>query len=61
MSIESIAVCLHHSRATGTDKVVLLGIANHDGDGGSWPAIATLAKYANVNERNTQKSIERLI
>lgn len=61
MSIESIAICLHHSRATGTDKVVLLGIANHDGDGGAWPTVATLAKYANVSERNTQKSIERLV
>lgn len=61
MSIESIAICLHHSKATGTDKVVLLGIANHDGDGGAWPTIATLAKYANVSERNTQKAVERLI
>lgn len=61
MSIESIAVCLHHSKATGTDKVVLLGIANHDGDGGAWPTVATLAKYANVSERNTQRAIERLI
>lgn len=61
MSIESIAACLHHSKATGTDKVVLLGIANHDGDGGSWPTIATLAKYANVNERNTQRAVEHLV
>jgi hypothetical protein len=61
MSIESIAVCLHHSKASGTDKVVLIGIANHDGDGGAWPTIATLAKYSNVSERNTQRAIDRLI
>lgn len=61
MSIESIAICLHHSKASGSDKLVLLGIANHDGDGGSWPAIATLAKYANISERGVQKCLERLV
>lgn len=60
MSVESIATALHHSRASGTAKVVLLGIANHDGDGGAWPTIATLAKYANVDRRSVQRSIEKL-
>lgn len=61
MSIESIAACLHHSKASGTDKVVLLGIANHDGDGGAYPSIATLAKYARVSERAVQNSVNKLI
>lgn len=60
MSLESIAIALHHSRASGTAKLVLLGIANHDGDGGSWPSVATLARYANVSRRNVQKAVERL-
>lgn len=60
MSVESIATALHHSKASGTAKVVLLGIANHDGDGGAWPTIATLAKYANVDRRSVQRSIEKL-
>jgi len=60
MSIESLAVVLHHSKASGTDKVVLIGIANHDGDGGSWPTVATLAKYANVSERSVQRSLSTL-
>lgn len=55
-----MAICLHHSRARGTAKVVLLGIANHDGDGGAWPAVSTLAKYANVAERNVQKALRDL-
>lgn len=55
-----MAIVLHHSPSSGTDKVVLLGIANHDGDGGAWPSIATLAKYANVAERNVQLAIKRL-
>lgn len=55
-----MAVVLHHSPAVGTDKIVLLGIANHDGDGGAWPSIATLAKYANVTERSVQYSLDKL-
>ncbi len=55
-----MAVALHHSRATGTAKLVLIGIANHDGDGGAWPSIDTLAKYAGVHRRNVQRALERL-
>lgn len=61
MSVEHLAVVLHHSRATGTRKVVLLGIANHQGDGGSWPTVRTLARYANVQPRNVQKAIAWLV
>lgn len=34
MSIEAMAVALHHSKTQGATKLVLLGIANHEGDGG---------------------------
>lgn len=61
MSVESLSLVLQHSRASGTEKVVLLGIANHDGDGGAWPSIATLAGYANVSERTVQRAIESLV
>jgi biotin operon repressor len=60
MSIESIAICLHHSKAAKTEKLVLLGIANHDGDGGAWPSVATLARYANCSERHVQRAIQSL-
>jgi hypothetical protein len=60
VSLEAMAVVLHHSRATGTDKLVLLGIANHQGDGGAWPSVATLAAYANVHERTVQRSVHKL-
>lgn len=56
-----MALVLHHSKAKGTSKLVLVGIANHAGDGGAWPSIATLAKYANVTERNVQKAIGQLV
>jgi hypothetical protein len=61
MSIETLALVLHHSRATGVDKLVALGIANHDGDGGAWPTVKTLAKYANASERTVQRSIVKLV
>lgn len=60
MSIESVAIALHHSRARGTAKLVLIGVANHDGDGGSWPSLATLAKYSGVTVRNVQKALREL-
>lgn len=56
-----MAIVLHHSRAQAGDKLVLVGIANHDGDGGAWPAVSTLAKYCNVEPRAIQKSLQRLI
>jgi Helix-turn-helix domain len=56
-----MSLVLNHSRAKGTDKVVLLGIANHDGDGGAWPSLATLARYANVDERTVRRSIASLV
>jgi hypothetical protein len=56
-----MAVVLHHSKAGGSEKLVLLGIANHDGDGGSWPSIATLARYANVEPRAVKKLITKLV
>lgn len=60
MSVESIAIALHHSRATGAAKLVLIGIANHDGDGGAWPSVATLSRYAGVDPRSVQRAVKRL-
>jgi len=56
-----MALVLHHSRAKGTAKLVLLGIANHSGDGGAWPTVATLAHYCNTGERQVQKILRELV
>jgi len=61
MSVEKIAAVLHHAPIGGTAKLLLIGIANHEGDGGAWPAIATLARYAGVNERNARKMMQKLV
>jgi hypothetical protein len=60
MSAEAVTVVLHHSKAEGTAKLVLWGIANHHSDAGAWPSIATLAKYAAVSERRVQQIIRDL-
>lgn len=61
MSVEALAIALRHSRAhTATTKLVLLGIANHDGDGGSWPSVATLATYALCSTRQVQRAVDEL-
>lgn len=52
---------LHHSRASGNTLVVLLGIANHEGDGGAYPKVATLARYSKMTPRNVRKAIARLV
>lgn len=47
----------------GTQKVVLLGLANHaasDGDG-AWPSIAKLATYAHCSERTVQRTLTSLM
>lgn len=56
-----MAIAMHHSQAKGATRLVIIGIANHDGDGGSWPSVATLAKYASVSERMVQKCIAQLV
>jgi hypothetical protein len=61
MSIEVMSLVLNHSKATGRAKLVLLGIANHQGDQGAWPSIATLARYANASERSVKRDIQDLV
>lgn len=60
MSIEAMTAVLNHSKATGRAKLVLIGIANHQGDQGSWPSIETLARYANASERSVIRDIQEL-
>lgn len=56
-----MARALHVQGLQPAEKLVLIGIANHDGDGGAWPSVATLARYACVGERSVQRYLESLI
>lgn len=60
MSIESVARALQPRGLSATQKLVLIGIANHDGDGGAWPSVATLAGYAECSERHARRTIREL-
>ena len=61
MSIEIMSLVLNYSKAEGRAKLVLMGIANHQGDQGAWPSIATLARYANASERSIKRDIQTLV
>lgn len=60
MSIESVAKALKCKGLKPTEKLVLIGVANHDGDGGAFPKVATLAGYACVSDRQVQKHLATL-
>jgi len=49
------------SKADGRARLVLLAIADHQGELGAWPSLATLARMANASERSVQRDIEYLV
>lgn len=49
-----------HSQADGRARLVLLAIADHQGEIGAWPSIATIAKMVNASERSVQRDIQHL-
>lgn len=63
MSAEALSAVLHHSRARGTAKLVLLGIAWHTSDSpelGCFPSQETLAGYANISTRQVRRALADL-
>ena len=63
MSARDVALVLNHSQATGSARLVLLGIAWHMSDTwneGAWPSIERLAIYAGVSTRQVMRSIQAL-
>jgi hypothetical protein len=61
MSVEAMSRVLNHSTLTGTAKLVLLGIANHEGDGGAFPKIETLMRYGNCSESSVHRAIRAAV
>ena len=49
-----------HSKADGRARLVLLAIADHQGEIGAWPSIATIARMVNSSERSVQRDIQHL-
>jgi hypothetical protein len=61
MSIQQVALVLECSRSVHAERLVLIAIANHDGDGGSWPSIETIGREANVSEKSVHRAIAGLV
>jgi hypothetical protein len=60
MSIQVMQAVWQHSKADGRARLVLLAIADHQGEIGAWPSIATLARMVNASERSVQRDIQHL-
>lgn len=61
MSIQIMNAVWRESKAEGRARLVLLAIADHQGEIGAWPSIQTLAKMVNASERSVQRDIQDLI
>lgn len=62
MSVEQLAIVLHHSRLSGAQKLLMVGVANHDGDGGAYPSQLRLATYCGVSDvRNLRRIIDKCV
>ena len=61
MSIEIMNAVWRESKADGRARLVLLAIADHQGEIGAWPSLATLARMVNASERSVQRDIEYLV
>lgn len=57
-----MAWVLEHEHTTeGTERLVLIALANRAGEADEcWPAMATVAREANVSERTAQRAIAKL-
>jgi hypothetical protein len=61
MSIDVMTAVWRHSQSQGRARLVLLAIADHQGEIGAWPSIATLASMVNASERSVQRDIKELV
>lgn len=61
MSIEISNAVWRTSQSVGRARLVLLAIADHQGEIGAWPSIETLARMVNASERSVQRDIAELI
>lgn len=66
MSVQAMSWVFEHSEASGTDRLVLLALANHAGQATvgdaweSWPGVERIAREAAVTFRTAQESLSRL-
>ena len=61
MSIQIMNAVWRESKSKGRARLVLLSIADHQGELGAWPSIETLANMVNSSPRSVQRDIQDLI
>jgi len=61
LSIEVMSNVWSLSQATPAAKLVLLAIADHQGERGAWPSEATLARMTGMSERNVRRKVVELV
>lgn len=57
----STPLAWYHSQADNSARLVLLAIADHDGEGGAWPSVPTLARMTRLSESTVRRSIKALV
>ena len=62
MSVQALSWVLEHSDAEGSDRLVLISLADHArADGSSaWPSAATLTRHTRLGERTVRRSLAAL-
>lgn len=60
MSIEVMNSVWKYSKADGRARLVLLAIADHQGELGAWPSLERLAEMVNASTRSVQRDIQIL-
>jgi hypothetical protein len=61
MAVEVMTAVWNHSKASPAAKLVLLAIADHQGERGAWPSEATLARVTGMSERSVRRKIVELV
>jgi len=63
MSVKVMSWVWEQSKSAGTDRLVLLAIADCASDGGdqAWPSMANLARKAGIDVRTAQRAVGRLV
>lgn len=62
MSISALTLGLYHSKATYSTRLVLIAIANFEGENGAYPSHDTIGRLAGgLNRRTVQRAIDDLV
>lgn len=62
MSISALTLSMYHSKATYSTRLVLIAIANFEGENGAYPSHETIGRLAGgLNRRTVQRAIDDLV